>query len=82
MRCNTCKKGIKGQYRSWFSYKLDGYINDHKACCIDDPMWNKLENNELKLKEYHKSLLDACQEFKEKWNVDELDDLIESLEEM
>ena len=79
MQCTVCNLPItEGRYRHRVKHRRGdwGYVNQHEACSTDDLMWAEwdrlVEAQEARLK----ALSIAAREFKAKWGVDELDDLI------
>src|SRR5699024_1493237 len=80
MRCHVCGKRItEGEYRYRATYKHfehTGYATAHRGCTTDDPEWAAQDKRAEAAWARHKALSIAAREFKAKWGVDELDDLI------
>lgn len=79
MQCSQCGKKItEGEFRYRQKYKGGDwhYVQHHRACCLEDPMWMALDNLQATAHAQRKALSDACREFKARWGVDELDDYI------
>ena len=80
MRCHVCGKRItEGEYRYRATYKHfehTGYATGHRDCTTDDPMWAARDSRVEAQEARRNALSIAAREFKAKWGVDELDDLI------
>lgn len=82
MQCGACGKPItSGEYRSaQKSANYDWhYVTHHRACCESDPQWAKKDAANVKRQARDEALLRACEVFRSKWDIDDLDDLIDSL---
>lgn len=79
MKCSACGNDIKdGPYR--YRDAGDRYITQHKACSLSDPQWAEMETRQSWIAASNKALLDAAKSFRDEWKIEELDELIESLE--
>lgn len=80
MRCHVCGKHItEGEYRyraTYNHYEHTGYVTAHRDCTTDDPEWAAKDKRMEEAWARRKALSIAAREFKAKWDVDELDDLI------
>ncbi len=79
MICGACGKSIdSGMYR----YRDAGekYVNHHRACSLDDPKWSEMDAQQAWNDAANKALLQAATTFRDEWKIDDLDELIESLE--
>lgn len=74
MICTSCCKPIAGQYRC--RDKPDRFVVQHRECTASDPSWSRLDANDAARIERSVALRLACVEFREKWGISELDDLI------
>ncbi|AXQ68940.1 hypothetical protein HOU00_gp185 [Caulobacter phage CcrPW] len=82
MRCGGCGKPItEGPYRVYKRTKAYDwyYVTFHRACCEDDPQWAKLDAAREASLARDQRLYAAAVRFRDKWQVDDLDDLIERL---
>lgn len=81
MRCSVCgkkvEKGPDGQYR-WHETPR-AYVVTHRACCADDPTWAEKDADEKTQADQRAALRAAAVDFAAQWNINDLDDLIESL---
>jgi len=86
MNCSTCKKPITdGEY---LSYQKTAnwdwhYVTHHRICSMSNPkwaaMWDKRDRQVAAHLARNEALLAAAVEFRDKWKVGDLDDLIERL---
>lgn len=80
MVCAGCGKPIdKGQYR--VKDTPDAYINHHRDCVPHDPKWAEFDAEAAERKRNKEMLLADAEAFRNRWSVDDLDDLIGSLTE-
>lgn len=82
MICGACNKAItSGQYRCYKRSKSYDwyYVTHHRECCADDPAWAKLDQQKKDHINHNIALLDACKKFRDKWKIDDLDQLIDDL---
>lgn len=81
MRCGSCGQQIvAGEFRYRQKSKGGdwGYVQQHRECCHDDPMWSQLDARAAESEARHKEFVAACIAFRDKWGVDDLDDYIPS----
>ena len=87
MICGACRKSIDEKTEDFRagvkSDPLEGwrYVTHHRACLPDDGEFRSLELRRERQAEHNKSLLSAAIAFRDQWQVDNLDDLIEDLSE-
>jgi hypothetical protein len=74
MVCACCGKKVEGWYR--FREKPDKYVVQHRECTQDDPTWAAMDAREAASRERHQALVKACIEFRAKWGITELDEII------
>jgi hypothetical protein len=82
MLCSGCGKQIvDGQYRCYQRNKSYdwAYVTHHRNCCSDDPKWQWLDAQCELEKARSAEFLIAAVEFRDKWGVSDLDELIEEL---
>ena len=80
MICEICGKSI--HQRAYRYYETEeAYISQHRECSLDDPEWKKIDRLNEKAYQHSARLLAACLKFKNYWNVDALDGLIDELKE-
>lgn len=80
MICTVCYKQItSGDFR--YRETEDAYLTQHRGCCQNDTYWKKKDRDSTKEKERFEKLLVAATGFKEKWQIDDLDDLIAELQD-
>jgi len=81
MICRVCNKKIEsGEYR--YRETAKAFITHHRVCCADDPCWAKIDAEKALLDARNQRRLFAMKAFQEEWDVPELDDEIERLEEL
>jgi len=81
MICNACDKKIDtGEFRYYMAldkwYNEVGYVTQHRHCSNDDKNWSKLDNKKIAQINHYKEMLEDCIKFKNKWEIDDLDELI------
>ena len=84
MICACCHKPIDATAEDWMYYTKPkrgdwGYVCFHRRCRPDDTGWAKREAEIAKHLERNKRLVVAAIAFRDEWNVDCLDDLIDAL---
>lgn len=80
MVCCTCHKKIEsGMYRYYDAGK--SYVNQHRHCCEDAAAWKKIDRQIAEMTEHNRQFLKACIEFRDKWHVSELNEIIENLQD-
>jgi len=80
MRCQKCgKKIISGLFRYWESKNREAYLSEHKNCSLQDIEWARIDKVQAERIDYNKKLLQSAIEFKGKWGIQDLDELIEEL---
>lgn len=77
MICSSCNKSIEGEYRCRDAGEK--YITQHRKCCATDPNWATLDQQSQAQKQHRDEFLKAAIAFRDRWDTDALDDLIESL---
>ncbi|OZI59916.1 hypothetical protein [Bordetella genomosp. 11] len=78
MRCSVCNGKIRrGQFRYYAT--PDAYVSQHRSCCADDPKWKKLDEQAAAWRARQVALLADAQAFRAKWQISDLDELIDGL---
>lgn len=75
MICSGCSKKITdGDYR--YREGKDGYILHHRDCSQDDPQWNVIKKQREDAAKRYADMLREAIAFRDKFQVDDLDELI------
>ena len=75
MICTECQHPIvQGDFR--YRETDDAYLPQHRDCCADDTMWREIDNERITEHARLSQYLSDCIAFREKWNIDTLDDEI------
>lgn len=78
MRCSVCHVIVRsGLYRHYETPR--SYVVTHRSCCESDQHWAILDAQDMQQKKHRADLLSECIAFAKKWQIDDLDDLIDSL---
>ena len=78
MQCHACRKPIIGDYR--YRDGRDGFILNHRSCSTDDKMWAQRDAEQVQRRVSAEEQLKAYKAFRDRWNEEALDDVIEELE--
>lgn len=83
MVCGACGQPITNcEYRSYQrSDKDEGwrFVTHHRDCCANDAGWAKLDAARASSIDRDRIMLAQAEAFRDRWNVDDLDDLIDDL---
>jgi hypothetical protein len=80
MICTTCSQPIlSGDFR--YRETDDAYLPQHRTCSEQDTGWKKIDRQRQADRTRLQRYLDACLEFKAKWDVDALDEEIDRTQE-
>lgn len=83
MVCASCSQKITtGEFRAYKRHRRGDwvFVTHHRACCADAPGWVIHDAARAKHEKTVGDLLEAAKEFRRRWDIDDLDDLIECLE--
>jgi hypothetical protein len=81
MVCAACNKPItEGDYR--YRETKDRFINHHKNCSLDDPQWEKLENQKRAAQERDKTLKKAIEQLISKHQLKGPMDLLHEIDDL
>lgn len=79
MRCSVCHEIVRsGLYRHYETPR--SYVVTHRECCESDQYWAVLDAQDEQRKTHRAAMLSECIAFAEKWKIDDLDELICSLQ--
>lgn len=78
MICSRCSKPITGEYRN--REREYDYVLEHRECCPEDPRWQVIDRDREKVRTDCATMLAEAKAFRDKWDVSDLDDLINGLE--
>lgn len=87
MVCDHCGEPILAKIKDFREAKksctLEGwrYVLHHRACLSDQAGFIKLERDRTALIDHRERLLKAAIDFRDRWGVNDLDDLIDNLED-
>lgn len=78
MNCFVCGKKIStGLYR--YREKPECYVVQHRACVPDDPQWARIDAENAQYQKRNQEMLADCIALRDKWQISDLDELIDAL---
>lgn len=79
MRCGCCGKQIESgefRYRQKSSKGDWHYVQQHRACSLDDPTWLERDKAQADAIAHQARFVAACIAFRKEWEINDLDDYI------